>query len=371
MNRNYVIDEPSRYESKVASYIRGDKKSDYPYTLVFVKKQFDFHYYYGYPIGYGGQGTGQLLTVPSSVMANIQINNILKVTDKLKGNDFNASVFLGEGKQTIQMLSKNINSLATSVVNLRRGNIMGAARSLGFVPTPKLQTKLKKSWDRDKARGVLKNTALGVSDSWLELQFGWKPLLSDIKSGAEAIGALDFPPRTMSASSSNRRAGATAETSGYSDQKVYQTGDVIWDTRINYQCGIKLTLGAPHSDIGTLGLDNPYTMLWNITPWSFLVDYVIPIGDYINAKEAINKLDVVSYVKWEKTHQHMHGSWDPAASPIITGTQSDYQWLTFTRQLLPPNSAKDVPLPGVKEVKSIFSTSHVLNSIALLTQAFR
>jgi hypothetical protein len=100
-----------------------------------------------------------------------------------------------------------------------------------------------------------------------------------------------------------------------------------------------------------------------------LLDYVIPIGDYLNAKEAINKIDALSYVKWEKETNHMRGVWSPSFAE--KATPAVYSKVVFNRSVLEPNQLKNVPLPSIKPLKSIFSTTHVLNSIALLRGAFK
>lgn len=368
-NRNYEINTAAYREIRTSSYTPGDHKTPLPYEMTFLTYKKDSFTTYNGSTFYGNMGLGEVFTVPQGAKNNVQIANLLKVNDRLKDSSFNASVFLAEGRDTISLIGNTINRLSQSVIALRHGNIVQSARALGLNLTPKHHRRVSNALASDRARGVLSNTSKSASNAWLELQFGWLPLLSDIHSGAEALANIQFAPKKLTARASNR-AGGSPEPTGFKVGKQYVSGHANWDVSTIYQAGIQVAISSEPNNIGRLGLDTPYTALWNVVPWSFLVDYVIPIGDYINAKEAINKLDVLSYMKWEKTIVRMRGNWLPSFG-AMTSTPAIYQTVDFRRLILPPNSLKDVPLPSVKTVESIFSTSHILNSIALLRGAFK
>jgi hypothetical protein len=314
-------------------------------------------------------GLPGLLQVPSSVVSNVQISNVLKASQKLKDSSFNASVFLAEGRDTISLLANTVSRLASAVVYLRRGDILRSARELGVGVTRPQHKRIKNLHVADTRKGVIRDPSSGISNAWLELQFGWKPMVSDIYTGAEALANLQFKPKTMSAKASNRSS-LSPETSGFHDEDNVVIGVADWIRRVQYQAGIGVSIASPVNTLGNLALDTPYTGLWNLAPWSFLLDYVIPIGSYIEAKESANKLDVSSYYKWEKTIYTMRGTWTEQ-SGFTNVAPTLYKKVHFVRSILEPNTFKDLPLPGIKPVDSIFSTTHVLNSIALLRGAFK
>jgi hypothetical protein len=370
-SRNYVINNlPYSKTTRQASIVYGDKVTPYAYSMDFIERFYDA---YQLPFmsspRYGDMGLPDLLQVPTSVISNVQIANVLKASQKLKDSSFNASIFLAEGRDTITLLANTVSRLASAVVYLRRGDILRSARELGVGVTRRQHKRIKNLHIDDEKRGIIRDPSKGVSNAWLELQFGWKPLVSDIETGAEALANLQFRPKTMSAKASNRSS-LLPEASGFHDRSEYQSGHAIWTQSVRYQSGIGVTIASPVNTIGNLALDTPYTAFWNAVPWSFLWDYVMPVGAYLEAKESANKLDVSSYYIWKKTTNIAVGVWaDSFGAPFTL--PAFYKQVNFTRSILPNNSFKDLPLPRIKPVKSIFSTTHVLNSLALLRGAFK
>jgi len=365
MNRNYDFTDSNGFRRRSATFVKGDKKSDYPYSTVITSYVKDTYSIDGF-VFKGDMGLGSLISVPQSHMDNIHINNLNKAYDKLRDSSFSGSVFLAEGHQTLHMLGNTISTLASAVSYVRRGDLNRACRSLGV--SPNRGEPFNRLWannqKKDALSGVLKSTSLGASNSWLQLSFGWLPLVSDIYNGSEALANLRYRPRRLTARGSNRR---NDGSSSYNDFLEYDAGYARWSTSVSYSSSVLLSISAPVPDNGRLGLNTPYTALWNLVPWSFLLDYIIPIGDYLQAKESINKIDVIRFVKSEKTVHRMIGNWTwdrPSTPALYTSTR-------FVRSIIAPNEAKNIPLPGFKPVSKIFSTNHVLNSIALLRQAFR
>ena len=50
------------------------------------------------------------------------------------------------------------------------------------------------------------------------------------------------------------------------------------------------------------GFSNPLSVAWEIVPWSFVIDWMIPVGDYLNGLDAlcgVSQLCVVRSYKYQ------------------------------------------------------------------------
>jgi hypothetical protein len=146
------------------------------------------------------------------------------------------------------------------------------------------------------------NWAKVVADTWLETTFGWKPLLADVRDGAKALArhatnnALERHQfRVYGEDVSPVTATVSGISSGLSPFHAFswRTSRVtnnssacilygVWSARP----GNPVLLGKRASQLATLsGLnweDLP-AQVWELIPWSFLVDYFINVGDVIEA----------------------------------------------------------------------------------------
>jgi hypothetical protein len=114
----------------------------------------------------------------------------------------------------------------------------------------------------------------------------------------------------------------------------------------------------------SLGLADPLSVAWELTPWSFVVDWFLPVGDYLNARGALRtiKLDhivnstlsVVEASSFSTTNQNHR---------IINGGFRDYLLVKMNRSIEPTIS---LPLPNVKPLSDALSFKRVANALALL-----
>lgn len=128
-----------------------------------------------------------------------------------------------------------------------------------------------------------------VAGSWLEHQFGWQPLISDIKDAAKALERMPFrsPLKHIYASQENRTVPsithAFAQTFGLS---VVTENHTFTTFRVQYYGAVKLQVSSPSAswseEAGTRFRDFA-PALWEWIPYSFLVDYFTNIGDMIEA----------------------------------------------------------------------------------------
>lgn len=181
----------------------------------------------------------------------------------------NGMVALGELRETLSMIR-----------NPAKGIRTGLNRYLGDVT--KRTRKVKKKADLKRI----------VGETYLEHAFGWAPLASDVESAGSALN------RRL-----NRFAGSYTRISGrgFYDDAVPGTlgsvgGDVVlrWRTATTYSRGQSVRYyGETRSvcpnpisaDLSLWGFrfEEFVPTLWELTPWSFLVDYFTNIGDVLDS----------------------------------------------------------------------------------------
>jgi len=139
-----------------------------------------------------------------------------------------------------------------------------------------------------------------VAETWLEYVFGWRPLLSDIHSGIEAISQLaEEPPQYEHIVAEHH------VDSEPSPPVTFLTGSGIYDkyeTNFNKntaRCVFRGTVrcdppsGARNRKLFGVSWSQVIPSAWELIPYSFLVDYFTNIGQVLDAN-SFNQ----SYIEW-------------------------------------------------------------------------
>jgi hypothetical protein len=115
-----------------------------------------------------------------------------------------------------------------------------------------------------------------LADAWLQLQFGWMPMVNAVQDAAEEI----------------RRKGATFRSERAFRRLTLKEDDppdagsvpVIWHTidgLIKVSAMVRTHYRSPMFSLYDRVSINPFLTAWEKIPYSFLVDYVIGVGDFI------------------------------------------------------------------------------------------
>jgi len=206
----------------------------------------------------------------------------LQKTFTARRRQFQGGVFAGELMKTIGMVAKPAKSMQQKA---RR-----------------FSSRLRQLRKRGYLRSKGENFAKVVADSWLELTFGWKPLLSDVRDGALALARVatrdalqrqqfraygeDIVPVTT-ANITTFCSLDPFNTLVYTGTRLVSNTSVCilygaWSTRL----ASPETLGQQASrlaELSGLNWEDVPAQVWELVPWSFLVDYFINVGDVIEA----------------------------------------------------------------------------------------
>lgn len=282
-------------------------------------------------------------TPPTYIGNNDILTLYSRLSEAVKGHSFNLAVAAAEGSKTVSMVTKAVTDIGGALLDLKRGKFESAARRFGV------------------SRRSSHLSEKDVAGRWLELQYGWKPLLSDIYESAKAYEALTSPPRKNRISVSIRK--STPWDSSASPSLFSFKGVIEERSRIIYE--MTETLSAPRS----LGLTDPLSVAWELVPYSFVVDWFVPIGSYLENLNTIPSLQG----RFLRTNTKRFSSAAVWAN-VFSGysfpryPQANYSFYSMSRT---PLVSLAVPKPQFESFSEAMSPSRIWNSIALVTQRLR
>lgn len=285
--------------------------------------------------------------------ANDMNTLIGKLREQVSGPGFNAAVTLGEGSEAYNSIAKTISDVTAAVHFARKGNMRAACRSLGVEPL-----------SRHKAqRNPLDLSAVKpLSERFLELQYGWLPLLSDVKSAADALShhAAQDPPVTRKVKQRLKR---TVDVDRDYAENVHRTTVSV---QILYSCTESNTPSVPDA----LGLTDPLTVAWELVPYSFVIDWFLPVGDYLQARHFVGSLTGELVISEKVTEYQAINKVKSGNFSIVASHGRNYSKIvTFSRSIVPA-AYFNVPLPGLKNPVSAVHSA-VASALLLLQKEKR
>lgn len=161
-----------------------------------------------------------------------------------------------------------------------------------------------------------------IGSAYLANEFGIKPLINDLRTYCTIADQLN-----NAAKQHNRAERGISSKGVLIREKDEWTEDYVflstWSSHTlrllnTYQMDVWYSVRflpngklAPHQNVRTLsyfGLDKPLVSLWNNLPWSFLVDYIIGIGDYLESEASSHKVRDICIMRHRKATKKLTDS---------------------------------------------------------------
>jgi hypothetical protein len=162
------------------------------------------------------------------------------------------AVNLLELNQAVSMVTSRCLQIARFLKYLRSGNFVAAAATLK-TPVP-------------KKVGIGKSFA----GNYLEFHFGWAPLVKDIYT---SVDILQSPIRDITARGKAKGKVTRNTVAG----GIVTIGD--YDVRVKHQALFAVT--NPNLYLANqLGLVNPFTVVWELIPFSFVADWFVNVSTF-------------------------------------------------------------------------------------------
>jgi hypothetical protein len=204
-----------------------------------------------------------------------------------KQNHFRGGNFIAELGDTIRGFRNPVKGFRDLLDTYHRNARRRVKRAVGRRPIPVSQQDFRRL-ERD-APDVGRAAQRALSDSWLEANFGWSPLLSDAVDAYHGLRALAARvPLSRCYGTSDRDDPPT-----YTSTDRNHSGPTItWVTRtqtkydVTFYGAVKVEVNSPTGaaveEMGVRARDF-LPAVWEAIPYSFLIDYFANVGDIIEA----------------------------------------------------------------------------------------
>lgn len=185
--------------------------------------------------------------------------------------------------------------------------VRGILATLGKVVTPK-------NWHP-------RQVSRGAASAFLELHFGWEPLVKDIHA---AVNVLQCPLKASHIKAKGR---------GVPIQSSYSSG-VIRHAKVVGTCkgfvSAQVEVVDPNLWLAnSLGLINPATVVWELIPFSFVVDWFVNVGQFLSQFSDTVGLKITNpCYGWKTTITHdlkAQEYWYPYPGIMLTSTGVHYR----------------------------------------------
>lgn len=301
-------------------------------------------------------GAESLFSPLSVTMANLpqeQRNKLLaKLQKKAYGSGFNPVVFLAEGRKALDMIFNAAYSIRMALDACRRGNLKAACYYLRVTPQG---VRSRESWYNKE-----------MSNRWLELQYGWLPLIKDVKDGAEFLAEAVNQPYKYRDKLVARKVYALHERSPSTSSRYYARRVITVQHQIIIYNYSKVANG-----VGFYGVAEA---AWEVLPWSFVYDWFVPVGSLLASLKTASLISgtVVETVKLNAIYLEptSYGSGYVVKStmlPLGESQEEMYIKRTVAEDIKPLSSATAVK-DSISNLKEALSWRRAANAVALLTQ---
>lgn len=191
--------------------------------------------------------------------------------EKLKNQSVDLSVAFAERKRTSDLLLQTAKTVAKSIDRIR-------------------SAKKGRIWD------AVKRTIPGKQEypnEWLKAVYGWQPLISDMEGSCEAIAKMELGElnpyfirihkREFEGANESLYRPEFMAVAGHSDKGLWVDESSREDAVATFYYELDKPLLIPFT---SLGLTNPSSTAYELLPFSFVLDWALPVGNWLNLLDA-------------------------------------------------------------------------------------
>lgn len=286
-----------------------------------------------------------------SVDTGLESEAISMFWNKAASFSVNAAEMMATRKQTVDMVTNRTLRLFRAARALRRFRVRDACKIMGISYKP------PSGRNRENFPGL-----------WLEYSYGWAPLVGDIYT------VLDKPfqdPMRRIRVSRKRDEDFTATLDRgfvYCPKNPFSANGLVF-TRQKQRVTVNAVVTVPGnflSAISEWGLTSPASLAWELMPWSFIIDWFLPVGNYLEQMSlvsgglAIREPSITRYVRNVAE-----------GSPMVYDSSGYRRGIcAFRAEVIYKNRSLLLSGPPLPRFKNPISISHFQNALALLATQF-
>lgn len=223
----------------------------------------------------------QIVPTPSTDYPDVSEFNQLTMDlrNKIRTIPFNAAVAYRERSQTAKLVASTATNLLNAAKAVKRGRFHDAARHLGL-PTGSKPPRNPRRRRNDRRGQTVRGS---FSNAWLSYSYGWVPLYSDIY-GSMVAADQAYRPYSIQKVQGMRRVTENFQKLGNYAVGNGQKVNYVRDTRITrtFKMAAHIRVSNPRMrSVDDCGVLNPALTLWEAVPYSFVIDWVWPVGRWL------------------------------------------------------------------------------------------
>ena len=299
-----------------------------------------------------GSGTSFPLTFPNSTFdyfwtQDIEYELLSKLIKKVKDHDSHLGVALAEVDKLAGTVVNTLKSIAFGVEDLAHLRFARFARRFGASPP---------------TREVVRHLRVrDISGRFLEMKYAWEPTIQDTFSAVKAFEAISSGPRKSAFRAGTFMSRALKYNTNYVDG-VNQV--------VTLRKSILYEMYEEMDALRQVGLLDPLSVIWERLPWSFIVDWFMPIGSYLDLIGQVPYMNgrflVTRSIKWSSSGSYGMKAFTSLHKPAAPFVDCDWERFYLERSL---TAGLHVPAPAFKVAGAVHG-KRVWNAIALASQAF-
>lgn len=280
---------------------------------------------------------------------NDELRLLNKLSERIRGHSFDLGVNIAEATKSYGTIVGNLKSVGSALWHLKHGRYGQALRVLGRGRS---------------SRGILaqKLNNRDLTGRWLETQYAFLPLISQSYEAAKALESVTGARKLAFSAGSGTLRSRYKQPNSLAYSAITQ---VAFKKSIRCELSEELPLGR------SLGLTNPLEIAWEVVPYSFVVDWFLPVGSYISAWGVIPGLNGRFMTTDVGTIKR---------GPVAQGTGTLPNWKVyaatnrrenFVRIARTSSSGISVPRPTFNKVPKALSARRIFSAVSLIHQRLR
>lgn len=345
--------------------IHGDRKTDYGYGRGINKVVFDnpavirshwFNPIDGHTSSYDYNTERYLSRVHTPFSYNPCYNiysdnvwseSVTKALNSLSSAKSELGSALGEARSTLGQAADLFKRVGSVLLAIKRGKPSEIIHKLGY-----------------SRAAFTHNRGRTIANDWLAYVYGWRPLATEVYNTQKVCHEI------MS------RQDLLVEGHGksfYKSDYSWPYGNTIQSG--SWKCGVKTVLKGRIANptiamLNDFGLVNPLSIAWELVPFSFVIDWFLPIGNTLSAMSAAFGLDFIGgYTTRYCSYEHgirMETGRVNDYDDVVDGGSYLEQGFDFHR-----TAYSNFPKAEFYADLTPYSTPRAVNALALLRQLAR
>lgn len=221
-------------------------------------------------------GVGSYLVGPSTAGASRHIAAArLQAYESLRGKVSDRAQLgaaIAEAGKSCQMIYSRMKQIVDLIRAVKRLDLSAVSDVL--------EVSVKRTGNAKNVNSVGINWTRSFANNWLELSFGWVPLIGDVYS---ALEVLSNPIKSLHVSGTGSSGPITTVSTTGSKPSGFYTED-RHDLTVRAITGCEVTINNPNLYLlNNLGLANPGLVLWELIPFSFVLDWVANVSEFLSS----------------------------------------------------------------------------------------